>query len=478
MTRKKNSSLSKPTKNKKNSRNVIWGGRFDQNPTKAMLNLNSSIDFDKRLYKHDISASIVHSEMLAKKGIISKKDGRSIKKGLKAILKEIETGNFGYSQRLEDIHMNVESRLKELIGEAAGRLHIARSRNDQVATDFRLWIREALETMDILLRDFQETLISIAEKHTETIMPGYTHLQNAQPVTLGHHLLAYVEMLGRDRSRSSDCRKRLNECPLGAGAIAGTGFPIDRKMTSTALGFTSPTKNSMDSVSDRDFVIEFLSLLAIISTHLSRLSEEIILWSSSPFNFIQLPEKYSTGSSMLPQKRNPDAAELIRGKSGRVIGCLSSLLVMMKGLPLTYSKDMQEDKEPVFDSFDTIKLCIVCMSGMMKEIRFNKDIMREAASLGHSTAISAADWITQTLGKPFRESHFIVGQLVKIAERQGCALDQLKLEQMQDIEPAITAEVYQVLTLETTVSSKNSFGGTAPNNVKLACKTARKQYLD
>nr|MCS5599109.1 argininosuccinate lyase [Rhodospirillales bacterium] len=378
---------------------------------------------------------------------------------------------------LEDIHMNIESRLSELIGDGAGRLHTARSRNDQVATDFRLWVRDAIDITDAALMRLQEILISRAEEHSDTIMPGYTHLQTAQPVTLGHHLLAYVEMIGRDRGRAKDCRGRLNECPLGSGALAGTSFPIDRVKTAFLLGFDGPMANSMDGVSDRDFALEYLSFASIVGIHLSRLSEELVIWSNPSFGFVSLPDTFSTGSSMLPQKRNPDAAELVRAKTGRIIGALNGLLIVMKGLPLTYSKDMQEDKEPVFDTADTLELCLYTMATMLSEIKFNPAPMMEAAINGNSNAIDLADWLVKALGKPFREAHLTTGSLVKIAEDRECKLEELSLKDMQAVDNEITEDVFRVLKLEISINSRNSFGGTAPANVKAACAAARSKYL-
>ena len=373
--------------------------------------------------------------------------------------------------------MNVENRLSELIGDIAGRLHTARSRNDQVATDFRLWVRDALDRSDKALMEFQEILISSAEEHYNTVLPGYTHLQSAQPITLGHHLLAYVEMIGRDRGRGKDCRKRLNESPLGSGALAGTSFPIDRFKTASTLGFDGPMSNSMDGVSDRDFVLEYLSFASIVAIHLSRLSEELVIWSNPSFGFVSLSDNFSTGSSMLPQKRNPDAPELVRAKTGRIVGALYNLFIIMKGLPLTYSKDMQEDKEPVFDAADTLELCIYTLTGMMGEIIFNPEPMLKAATSGNSNAVDLADWLVKILGKPFREAHHITGALVKLAESKGCVLEELSLKELQAVDSEITNEVFGVLKLENSINSRNSFGGTAPENVKSACVTARKKYL-
>ena len=461
----------------RDSKSAIWGGRFTSGPAQIMEQINSSVGFDQRLYNQDIAASKAHSSMLTDQKIISKKVGLAISNGLDTILKEIENGTFEFSNALEDIHMNIESRLSELIGDGAGRLHTARSRNDQVATDFRLWVRDTIDITDTALMGLQEILISRAEEHSDTIMPGYTHLQTAQPVTLGHHLLAYVEMIGRDRGRAKDCRGRLNECPLGSGALAGTSFPIDRVKTAFLLGFDNPMANSMDGVSDRDFALEYLSFASIVGIHLSRLSEELVIWSNPSFGFISLPDTFSTGSSMLPQKRNPDAAELVRAKTGRIIGALNALLIVMKGLPLTYSKDMQEDKEPVFDTADTLELCLYTMATMLSEIKFNPAPMMEAAINGNSNAIDLADWLVKALGKPFREAHLITGSLVKIAEDRECKLEELSLKDMQAVDNEITEDVFRVLKLEISINSRNSFGGTAPANVRVACGVARSKYL-
>ena len=467
----------KNKRQKKTSSSPIWGGRFDGSPSEIMEHINASIDFDKRMYAQDITASKAHAAMLVKQEIISAVDGTQIREGLDQILNEIEDGSFEFKISLEDIHMNIESRLKEIVGDAAGRLHTARSRNDQVATDFKLWVREELDHLDSALKLLQETFINQAENHASTILPGFTHLQSAQPVTLGHHLLSYVEMIGRDRGRIKDCRRRLNENPLGSGALAGTSFPIDRDVTTTALGFDQPTTNSLDAVSDRDFALEYLSLASILSVHLSRLAEEIVVWASAPFSFINLPDSFSTGSSMLPQKRNPDAAELIRAKTGRVIGNLASLLIIMKGLPLAYSKDMQEDKEPVFETADTLALTVKAMTGMFGEITYNTDKMLAAAKNANSNAIDLADWLVKVLGKPFREAHSISGKMVKLAEKQNRSLEELSLADMQSIEPGITNDVFNVLNIDIALNARNSFGATAPKNVTKACAKARLKYL-
>jgi argininosuccinate lyase len=416
--------------------------------------------------------------MLMERGIVSEKAAHAILKGLDTIESEIAAGGFAFDAALEDIHMNIEARLFELVGEDAGRLHTARSRNDQVATDFRLWVREALDTMDARLASLQIALIDQAEAHAATVAPGFTHLQTAQPVSFGHHMLAYVEMLGRDRGRGRDCRARLNaDCPLGAGALAGTSFPIDREQTAAALGFDGPSRNSLDAVSDRDFALEFLAFAALAATHLSRLGEEIVLWSSQPFGFVSLDESFTTGSSMLPQKRNPDAAELVRAKTGRVCGALTGLLTVMKGLPLAYAKDTQEDKEPVFDAADTLGLCLVAMTGMVAGMRVEPEAMRRAAAAGHATATDLADWLVRVLDMPFRAAHRATGRIVALAEAKACTLDALPLEELQAVEPKITADVFSVLGVEESLASRTSFGGTAPERVRAAAAEARKRCL-
>jgi argininosuccinate lyase len=448
------------------SGNKMWGGRFEDAPDSIMEEINASIGFDRRLAAQDIRGSKAHAAMLAKQGILPALDAAAIARGLDQILTEIETGTFTFSRALEDIHMNVEHRLQELIGPSAGRLHTARSRNDQIALDMRLWIRDAIEGLDRQLLDLQRALAGKAFEHAGAVMPGFTHLQSAQPVTFGHHLLAYVEMFGRDRGRLRDSRSRLNECPLGAAALAGTSFAIDRAATARALGFDRPTANSLDSVSDRDFVLETLAAAAICATHLSRLAEEIVLWSSAQFAFLRLSDRFSTGSSIMPQKRNPDAAELVRGKSGRIIGALAGLLVVMKGLPLAYSKDMQEDKEGAFDALDSLSLCLAAMAGMIRDAVPDLRRMKEAAGIGYATATDLADWLVRTLGLPFREAHHITGSLVKAAETRGVALHRLPLAVFQAVEPRITESVYEVLTLAKSVNSRTSYGGTAPRNVR------------
>jgi argininosuccinate lyase len=466
----------KPSK-KQAGASKIWGGRFSEGPSQLMEQINASIAFDQRLYAQDIEASKAHASMLAAQGVISKEDGKAIVEGLDTIGREIEQGNFDFKVTLEDIHMNIEHRLTELIGDAAARLHTARSRNDQVACDLRLWLRDALGQLDGALRDFQEVLIDVAEIHADAVMPGFTHLQAAQPITLGHHLLAYVEMYGRDRERIADCRRRLNVSPLGSAALAGTSFPIDRDMTAQALGFERPCANSLDGVSDRDFAMEFLSLGAILAVHLSRQAEEVVLWCSDQFGFMALSDAFSTGSSIMPQKRNPDAAELVRAKAGRVIGALNALLVSMKGLPLAYGKDMQEDKEPVFDAADTLFLSVSAMSGMLKEARFNTERMYEAASCGHGTATDLADWLVRVLGMAFRKAHHATGRLVKMAEDKGVSLEGLSLDDLRSVEPGITEDVFGVLGVENSVKSRTSFGGTAPQNVRSAVAQARRRFL-
>ncbi|HEY4344337.1 MAG TPA: argininosuccinate lyase [Parvibaculum sp.] len=455
--------------------NKMWGGRFGEGPDRIMEEINASIGFDQRFFAQDIRGSKAHCAMLAETGIISRADADQIVAGLDAVLAEIEAGRFTFKRELEDIHMNVEARLADLIGAAAGRLHTGRSRNDQVALDFKLYIRDTIDHLDEQLAAFQMALIARAEEHAATIMPGFTHLQTAQPVTFGHHCLAYVEMAARDRGRLADARKRLNESPLGAAALAGTSFPIDRERTAKELGFDRPTRNSLDSVSDRDFVLETLSAAAIAATHLSRLAEEIVIWSTPGFSFIRLTDSFSTGSSIMPQKRNPDAAELVRAKSGRVIGGLTTLLIVMKGLPLAYSKDMQEDKEAAFDALDALSLSLAAMTGMVSTLTVNEASMRAAASRGFATATDLADWLVRTLGLPFRQAHHVTGALVAKAEKKGVDLDGLSLAEMREAEPGITDEVYKVLGVDNSVASRTSFGGTAPGNVRAAAAWWRKE---
>ncbi|MDH5187543.1 MAG: argininosuccinate lyase [Rhodospirillaceae bacterium] len=455
----------------------IWGGRFSEGPSAVMEEINASIGFDWRLFAQDIRASKAHARMLGAQGIITPDDSQAIISGLDKVEAEINAGTFTFSRALEDIHMNVEHRLTELIGATAGRLHTARSRNDQVATDFKLWVRDALDGIDAGLKQLQEVLLDLAQAQAATILPGFTHLQSAQPISLGHYLLAYVEMLGRDRSRATDCRKRLNECPLGSAALAGTSFPIDREMTAKELGFDRPTANSLDSVSDRDFAMEYLSVLSITAVHLSRMAEEIVIWTSEPFGFMRLSDDFSTGSSIMPQKRNPDAAELIRGKSGRVFGALIGILTVMKGLPLAYGKDMQEDKEPVFDATDTLELSIAAMSAMFKGATFNGERMKAVAAKGFTTATDLADWLVKELNLPFRDAHHATGALVKIAEEKGVGLEDLSIDDMQSVNPEIGKAVFDVLGVENSTKSRTSLGGTAPSGVLEQCKLARKKYL-
>ncbi len=458
--------------------NAQWGGRFSGGPAEVMEKINASIDFDQRLFAQDIAGSRAHADMLVAQGILSAEDGKAINDGLDTISREIAAGKFKFSQELEDIHMNIEARLRELIGEPAGRLHTARSRNDQVATDFRLWVRDAIDGLDGQLRDLQAALIDGAEQHAALIMPGFTHLQTAQPITFGHHLLAYVEMFGRDRGRFADCRRRLNESPLGAGALAGTSFPIDRQRTASALGFDRPMANSLDAVSDRDFALEFLAAAAIAMAHLSRLSEEIVIWCSDGFGFVRLSDAYTTGSSMMPQKRNPDAAELSRAKAGRVFGDLMTLLTVMKGLPLAYSKDMQEDKEPVFDAADSLALALAAMTGMAGDFEPVPEAMRAAAAQGYPTATDLADWLVSVAGLPFRDAHRVTGEIVKAAEARGVMLDQFPVADMQKIDKRITDDVLAVLSVDAAVARRTSEGGTAPDNVRAAVAAARKRFLE
>ncbi|RFB79178.1 argininosuccinate lyase [Methylovirgula sp. 4M-Z18] len=445
--------------------NKMWGGRFETGPDAIMEEINASIGFDYRLARQDIQGSKAHVAMLAKTGIVTEEDAAAIAAGLDQVLGEIESGSFTFSRALEDIHMNVESRLAALIGPTAGRLHTARSRNDQVALDMRLWVRDAVDALDVQLRDLQRALAAKAKTFAGTVMPGFTHLQSAQPVTLGHHLLAYVEMLGRDRGRLHDARVRLNECPLGAAALAGTSFPIDRHMTAEALGFDRPTANSLDSVADRDFSLEVLSAASICAVHLSRFAEEIVLWATVQFGFAKLSDKFSTGSSIMPQKRNPDAAELVRGKTGRIIGALNGLLIVMKGLPLTYSKDMQEDKEGLFDAVHSLSLCIAAMTGMVNDLQPDVERLKKAAGAGYATATDLADWLVRSLKMPFREAHHVTGAIVKLASTKNVGLEELGLAEMQGVEPRITQEVFGVLGVDKSVQSRVSYGGTAPRNV-------------
>ena len=449
-----------------NSSNAMWGGRFANGPDAIMESINASIDFDKRMAVQDIAGSIAHATMLAKQNIITASDAEAIKEGLLTILSEIENGTFEYSKALEDIHMNIESRLKEIIGEPAGRLHTGRSRNDQVATDFKLWTRDQCDAIIEGLTELMKVLIDQADAGADTVMPGFTHLQVAQPVTWGHHMMAYVEMFARDRSRFLDARTRMNESPLGAAALAGTGFPIDRHDTAQALGFSAPSANSLDAVSDRDFALEFLSASSICATHLSRFAEELVIWSSAQFKFVTLSDRFSTGSSIMPQKKNPDAAELIRAKVGRITGSLVGLLMVMKGLPLAYSKDMQEDKEQVFDASDSLMLALAAMTGMISDMEPNVASLETAAASGFSTATDLADWLVRDLGMPFREAHHITGALVAKAEEKGCDLPDLSLADMQIVNERINADVFNFLGVQNSVASRQSYGGTAPKQVR------------
>ncbi len=448
------------------SSNKMWGGRFESGPADIMREITPSIGFDKRLAAEDLAGSRAHCRMLAAEGIISKDDGQQILAGLDAIEKEIAAGEFVFKRELEDIHLNIEARLAELIGPVAGRLHTARSRNDQVVTDFRLWVRAACERADRGLHALQKALHAQAEKHTGTIMPGFTHMQVAQPVTFAHHMMAYVEMFARDRGRFEDARKRLNESPLGSAALAGTSFPIDRDNTALNLGFARPMRNSMDAISARDFALEYLAACSICAVHLSRLAGELVQWSTPAFGFVKLSDAFTTGSSIMPQKRNPDAAELIRGKTGRVLGDFVALATVVKGLVLTYGTDLQEDKERVFDAADTLELCLAAMAAMIADLTAQPDAMAKAASCGFPTATDLADWVVRVLKKPFREAHHIAGSIVKRAETLGVTLDRLPLAEMQAIEPAITEDIFQVLSLEASISSRMSLGGTAPARVK------------
>jgi argininosuccinate lyase len=446
--------------------NKMWGGRFSESPDAVMEEINASIDFDRHLYRQDIAASKAHAAMLAKQGIITADDAASIAHGLDTILSEIEGGKFTFKRALEDIHMNVESRLAELIGPAAGRLHTARSRNDQVATDFRLWVRTTIDGIDEALATYQHALAEKALAHAGTVMPGFTHLQTAQPVTFGHHLLAYVEMAARDRGRFKDARARLNECPLGAAALAGTAYPVNREMTAKALGFDRPMANSLDAVSDRDFVLETLSAAAITAVHLSRFAEEIVIWCSPLSGLVILSDRFTTGSSIMPQKRNPDAAELVRAKTGRVIGALQGLLIVMKGLPLAYQKDMQEDKEGAMDALSALTLCLAAMTGMVRDMVPDAARMRKVADEGYATATDLADWLVVTLKMPFREAHHVTGRIVAKAASENVALHDLPLHEMQAIEPRIGKEALTGLSAENSVKSRVSYGGTAPKNVR------------
>ncbi|WP_317056245.1 argininosuccinate lyase [Roseovarius rhodophyticola] len=450
----------------KKTSNQMWGGRFAAGPDAIMEAINASIGFDKRLAAQDIEGSRAHAAMLASTGILTDKDAKAIREGLLTVLSEIESGDFQFSTALEDIHMNVEARLKEIIGEPAGRLHTGRSRNDQVATDFKLWVRDQLDAFEEALVTLIQAFLGQAEQGADWVMPGFTHLQTAQPVTWGHHMMAYVEMFGRDLSRVRDARARMNESPLGAAALAGTSFPIDRDMTAKELGFDRPAANSLDAVSDRDFALEFLSAASICAMHLSRLAEELVIWSSAQFRFVALSDRFSTGSSIMPQKKNPDAAELIRAKIGRIFGANVALMTVMKGLPLTYSKDMQEDKEQVFDAADNLMLALAAMNGMVRDMTANRESLEAAAGSGFSTATDLADWLVRVLGLPFREAHHITGALVAMAEAKGCDLPELSLADMQSVHGEISESVYDVLGVHNSVASRTSYGGTAPVRVR------------
>ncbi len=451
----------------------MWGGRFAEGPAAVMREINASIPFDKRLWQQDIRASKAHVAMLAAQGIVKAEDAATIAQGLDTIAAEYEANGVPVDLALEDIHMATEARLAELIGPTAGRLHTARSRNDQVATDFRLWVRDAVDAVEAGLVELQKALVTRAAEHADAVMPGFTHLQSAQPVTLGHHLMAWYEMIRRDRDRFADARRRLNECPLGAAALAGTGFPIDRHATAAALDFAKPTDNSLDSVSDRDFALDYLMAASQCSLHLSRMSEEIIIWASQPFGFVALPDQWSTGSSIMPQKRNPDAVELVRGHAGRITGCLNALMMTMKGLPLAYSKDMQDDKPPVFEAHDLLALSIAAMTGMTQTVTFRTDRMRALAESGFATATDLADWLVREAGLPFREAHHVTGRAVKLAEEKGLALAALPLGDLQAINPAINDSVFSVLTVDASVASRMSHGGTAPAQVRARIADAK-----
>jgi argininosuccinate lyase len=459
------------TQSKDTAANTMWGGRFASGPDAIMTAINASIGFDQRLYAQDIAGSRAHAAMLAAQGIISDSDAAAIGEGLLTVLSEIEGGKFTFSTALEDIHLNVESRLTEIVGEAGKRLHTGRSRNDQVAVDFRLWVRDQCDAAIVGLTELMRAFLAQAEAGADWVMPGFTHLQTAQPVTWGHHMLAYVEMFARDRSRFEDARKRMNECPLGAAALAGTSFPIDRFATAKALGFDRPTANSLDSVSDRDFALEFLAASSICAMHLSRFAEELVIWSSAQFRFVRLSDKWTTGSSIMPQKKNPDAAELLRAKLGRILGATVALFTIMKGLALTYSKDMQEDKEQTFDAADTLMLGLAAMTGMVSDMTANRDVLRAAAASGFSTATDLADWLVRRLGLPFRDAHHVTGTLVAMAEKAGMDLPDLTLQQMQGVHAGITAEVFEVLGVDNSVRSRMSYGGTSP--VRVAEQVAR-----
>ncbi|MEQ8586341.1 MAG: argininosuccinate lyase [Thalassobaculaceae bacterium] len=457
--------------------NAMWGGRFAAGPAEAMERINPSIDFDRRLWREDILGSKAHAEMLVAQNIITAEDGAAIAQGLDDIWQEIDSGSFKFSRALEDIHLNIENRLREKIGDAAGRMHTARSRNDQIATDMKLWTRGAIDALDAELKDLQAALIEQADRHADTIMPGFTHLQPAQPVTFGHHMLAYVEMIGRDRSRFADARRRLNENPLGAAALAGTPFPIDREMTATKLGFDRPAANSLDAVSDRDFVMEVLAAAGICAVHLSRLAEELVIWTTPQFRFVKLSDAFTTGSSIMPQKKNPDGAELVKGKAGRILAAFTGTAIVLKGLPLAYGKDMQEDKEPCFDAIDNLGLCIACTTGMIRDMEANPDSMRKAVVAGFPTATDLADWLVREAGLPFRDAHHITGQAVRAAEERGCGLEDLPIDVLTAIHPAIDDRIYPVLSVEASLNARTCYGGTAPIRVREQVAAARERFL-
>ena len=459
------------------SARALWGGHFDEGPAPLMEAINASIGFDKRLWRQDIQGSLAHARMLGACEILTAEDVAAIERGLAEIEAEIADGRFTFSPALEDIHLNIEARLTERVGDPGRRLHTARSRNDQVATDLRLWVRDAIDRAEARLRELQAVLLDLAERHADTVMPGFTHLQAAQPVTFGHHLMAYVEMAGRDRSRFADARRRLNESPLGAAALAGTSFPIDRRMTAAALGFDRPMANSIDAVSDRDFALDYLAAAAIAAIHLSRLAEELVLWSTPQFGFVRIAEAFTSGSSIMPQKRNPDAAELVRGKTGRLLGDLQALLVVLKGLPLAYSKDLQEDKERVFDGADTLELCLAATTEMLRGLSVDEARMKAAAGIGHTTATDLADWLVREAGVPFRDAHGLAARCVRLAEDRGTTLDQLPLGDLQAVDPRIGAGALDVLSVERSVASRTSEGGTAPERVREAVRAARVRYL-
>ncbi len=466
-----------PSPKKAKSANAMWGGRYAAGPSEIMGRINPSIDIDKRIYAEDIAGSLAHAAMLAKQGIISAKDHKAIAGGLAMVKAEIEAGRFEFKTALEDIHMNVESRLAELIGPAAGRLHTARSRNDQVATDFRLWVRNAIDILDRAMMALQAALLDKADAHAGAVMPGFTHLQPAQPVTFGHHMLAYVEMIARDRGRFADCRRRLNENPLGAAALAGTSFPIDRHATAQALGFDRPMANSLDAVSARDFALEFLAAAAICAGHLSRLAEELVIWTTPQFGFVRLSDAFTTGSSIMPQKRNADAAELVRAKAGTILGAFAGLAAVVKSLPLTYAKDLQEDKPPVFTAFDSLELGLAAMAGMIADMTVNEAALRARALAGYTTATDIADWLVRARGLPFREAHHVTGRIVRLAEERGCGLEELSVGDLKTIDARLDQAALDVLSLDRSVASRTSFGGTAPKNVRAAARVARRKYV-